>query len=211
MRLFEVINKNYNSNDLILLSDLYKLVEDKKAITVRKQLERLVEEKNLQRVTTGIYKLPSYSVTGRLKAVNIGDILDIKYIKKKDDCFGYYSGLTILNTLGICNQIPNTKEIVTNKESSRKRIVNICDYSVVLRKPETQINKSNAKILQFLDILKNIDEYRDVDKAIAKKFLAEYYGKDITINQIQKYIAYYPSKVSKKFMEYRIYELFAQK
>ena len=209
MNLYQTIKSNFKINEVILLSDIYKLQNQVKESTIRKEIDRLIDKKYLQRIDNGIYTLLSFSVTGKVKSVDINKVFEKKFISDYLETYGYYSGLTLLNRLGISNQIPNVKEIVTNKEKSRKRLVKINNFDVILRKPVIKITKENYLYLQFLDILKYLDNYNDVDDKFLKTILVKNYNNKLDLNTLQTYIKYYPSKVAKKFLEYKCYEMFA--
>ena len=204
------ILKNYKPNDIIFLLDLYNSNVSLNKDCIRKQVERLVDKKKLLKYSTGIYYIPSYSITGKLNEPNINKVITKKYISSNDEVFGFYSGITLLYNLGISNQIPNIKEIVTNKESSRKRVVSINDFNVIIRKPVVEITNSNYKILQLLDLLKYVDKYRDISKNDVKQIIYKNYLNYLSMAQIDKYLSYYPAKVSKIFMEYKLYEFTQQ-
>ena len=107
--------------------------------------------------------------------------------------------------------MPNTKEIVTNEEASRKRAVFINNREIILRKPRKKINNKNVNTLQFLDALNFFEKYADIDKLDAlNKIIGYFKDKGVTMDDVSKYSQYYPAKISKKIMEYKIYYEFTQ-
>ena len=71
------------------------------------------------------------------------------------------------------------------------------------------MNKDNVYTLQFLELMRIIDDYRDCSKEWAKEVIVEEYKGKVSWEKIEQYIKYFPSKVAKKMMEYKVYELFA--
>ncbi|MDD4211661.1 MAG: DUF6088 family protein [Clostridia bacterium] len=212
MFLISDIQKNYNLGEPILLKEIVDSFSNtKKEPSIRQELGRLVEKNELIKAGRGIYVLPEKSITGKYKKPDFDSIIQKKYFQANDKKSGYYAGLTALNNLGISFQVPNIKEITTNKESSRKREVVINNRNIILRRPRVNINNNNANTLQFLDIITIFEKYSDIDKFEAlNKIISYYKNKNVTMDNINKYIKYYPAKTSKKIMEYKIYNEFTQ-
>jgi len=212
MFLINDIQKNYNLGEPILLKEIVDSFSNtKKEPSIRQELGRLVEKNELIKAGRGIYVLPEKTITGKYKKPDFDSIIQKKYFQANDKKSGYYAGLTALNNLGISFQVPNIKEIITNKESSRKRKVSINNRNIILRRPRVIINNNNANTLQFLDIIEIFEKYSDIDKLEAlNKIISYYKNKGVTMDNINKYIKYYPAKTSKKIMEYKIYNEFTQ-
>lgn len=211
MNVYDLIVQKYRPGSIIFLSELNKLAEGEiKQPTLRKQIERLVVKEKLVRIDGGVYIYPEKStITGKFKAADIKKVIEKKYIEEENKKIGYYSGLTLLRQLGICNQIPNIDEIVTNKEKSNRRIAKISYQKVILKKSKVRIDNNNVETLQFLDLLRIIDDYRDSTKDWAQRQIIKKYRGKVTLDKITKYIKYFPNKVAKKIMEYKIYEILA--
>ena len=107
-------------------------------------------------------------------------------------------------------QVPYTLEIVSNAASANVRQVDVKGRKVVLRKPKTMVTAQNYRILQFLDLLKDIEVYADdTDEDVAAR-LAKYV-KDENMKQadVDRYLPLYPDKVYKNLYEMRLYNAFA--
>ena len=63
----------------------------------------------------------------------------------------------ILKEEGINLQVPVTVEIVSNEASAKVRDIDIKGQTIRLRKPRAKVTEENAKVLQFLDLLCEID------------------------------------------------------
>jgi predicted transcriptional regulator of viral defense system len=75
---------------------------------------------------------------------------DKKFIFDKNGAFGFYSGLTLQNAIGLTTPVPNTVEIVTNREKSRRREINVGNQNLCLRRSRTIITSRNVKPYNFL-------------------------------------------------------------
>ena len=199
MKLYDYILSNYKLNTPIIIGDIN--IPDMTNVNVRKQLSRLVEMKLLEKYSQGVYYLPKDTILGKSKLV-FEDVINQKYISNGDDVYGFYSGLSFLNKIGISTQIPFTYEIVTNKETSRKRIVSFNKRNVILRKAYVEINKDNVLELQFLDFI-NSTSIQEIKNNY--ELLKEYIGtNNLNKNIIIESLNYYPAMVSKKMIESRL-------
>ena len=82
---------------------------------------------------------------------------DKKFIFDKNGAFGFYSGLTLQNAIGLTTPVPNTVEIVTNREKSRRREINVGNQKLCLRRSRTIVTSRNLKALQLLELMNSID------------------------------------------------------
>ena len=82
---------------------------------------------------------------------------------------------------------------------------------VILRKPNAKITEENYKILQFLDLLKNIDISADqIGNELVERLANYLKNEKITEADIDRYISFYPDKVYRNFYEMRLYCVFAE-
>ena len=157
-----------------------------------------------------MFYIPTQS---RLKGgtpISAGTVAKYRYIYRRGEIEGYYSGYTFANQVGMTLQVPVTVEIVSNRASAKVRDIEIKGQTIRLRKPKTTVTNENAKVLQFLDLLCEVDRLSDESEDVISKRL-----KDIIKNQnikkqdIDAYISLYPIKVYKNFYEKGLYDVFA--
>jgi hypothetical protein len=79
----------------------------------------------------------------------------------------------------------------------------------VLRKARTEITKENVKVLQLLDLLKEMEMYCEVEKEEARRIIKKY----VKDNKIKKadfdmYLPLFPDKVYKAIYEMEIGNVF---
>ena len=112
----------------------------------------------------------------------------------------YYSDTELEYRLGLTKAKPNTIVIYTNGETTRMRRVMVGSQRIILRKPRTKIDKFNASVLCFLELMNGIDvETLDEYK---RKLISDYITENrITQKQITKYIPYFPDKTCRNLIE----------
>lgn len=175
----------------------------KSKTAIRKELSRAVSENKIIRRSQGVYYFKEEREMARELSFN--EIVEKKYIK--DDfgfpglnlnIYGYYSGQTFLNMIGISQQVPAVLEVTTNNTSC-KRIYQSGNYRCILRKGRTQIDRLNYKALQFFDMLSS--SLTDEEIRENKELLYRYISKTLTKNDFLKNINFYSNRVMKIIAE----------
>ena len=163
------------------------------------EMTKLCKEGKVVRFETGIYYIPKTNKFGTV-IFNQSKIVEKKYIKDDERVFGYYSGTELEYRLGLAKVKPNTIVIYTNGETTRMRRVMVGSQRIILRKPRTKIDKFNASVLCFLELINGIDvETLDEYK---RKLISDYIAENrITQRQITKYIPYFPDKTCRNLIE----------
>ena len=65
-------------------------------------------------------------------------------------------------------------------------------------------------MLQFLDLLKDVELYADEENADTRELIVKYIrDNSITMEKLDQYISLYPDKVYKNLYEMRLYHVFA--
>lgn len=205
--LLEYLQKNYKVNEPIFVSDIDLPVTD---TNLRQMFKVLCDSGQIYRYETGIYYMKGNT---RLKggvSLSASKVARYKYIARKDQVNGYYSGYTFANLLGLTTQVPYTIEIVSNCASAKCREVSVKNQKIILRRPRTQINKENVHVLQLLDLLKDFEQYVDEDMAAATYIISSYIEKiGMKRSDVDEYITLFPDRVYKYIYEMRLYNVFA--
>ena len=199
MILIDYLLKKYGTNKPIITEELS--IPEISYDNLRKQLSRYNSQGILEKYSQGVYYIPKETILGR-STLSIDDVINRKYITNDNEIYGFYSGLSFYNKLGISTQVPFVYEIVTNKEKSRVREITLKNQKIVLRKPYVKINKNNYLENQFLEFINNAN-YNDLSDNIdvLKKYIKD---NNLNKNVILDLITYYPSKTSKKLIESRL-------
>ena len=205
--LLEYLQKNYKVNEPIFVSDIDLPVTD---TNLRQMFKVLCDRGQIYRYETGIYYMKGNT---RLKGgvpLSASKVARYKYIARKDQVNGYYSGYIFANLLGLITQVPYTIEIVSNGASAKCREVSVKNQKIMLRRPRTRINKENVDVLQLLDLLKDFEQYVDEDMVAATYIISSYIKKiGMKRSDVDKYITLFPDRVYKYIYEMRLYNVFA--
>ncbi len=189
----DYIRKNYKEGEPILSKDLKQL--NISYDNLRQKLKKLTDQNKLTRIADGIY---SY---GSLPSIN--KIIENKYIKRNDKVFGYYTKNSLFKLLGfkIDNELD---EIVTNEFSAIVREIEVAGIKIKVRHSKIIINNNNYYILQFLDLVRDLEDYNIEQFELENKlklFILKY---QINKNEVDKYINLYPNITYKNFYKYNI-------
>ena len=198
--LYEYLKENYKENEPIFISELqYKNLNMN---AIRQQILNLTNKNLLIRYDTGIYFIPGKSIFKTSKTLYQNKVIEKKYISTNDEIVGYFSGLNFANRIGITTQVPNLYEVVSNKATCDYRELKIGSTKIILRKPRTKITKENYLELQFLDMIKEIDNISILDKDENKKIVLNYMNTaKISFAKLQKLLEFYPDKIYKNLYQ----------
>ena len=197
MTLYETLLNCFGYNEPFKTSEIN--FEDYSKEKICMEMTKLCKKGKVVRFETGIYYIPKTNKFGTV-IFNQSKIVDKKYIKDGEQVFGYYSDTELEYRLGLTKVKPNTIVIYTNGETTRMRRVMVGSQRIILRKPRTKIDKFNASILCFLELMNGIDvETLDEYK---RKLISDYIAENrITQRQITKYIPYFPDKTCRNLIE----------
>jgi len=120
-----------------------------------------------------------------------------KYIEDKGERFGFFTGFTALNALGLSTQFPFVPEIISNNATARKRYVEVKRQKFLIRKSRVAINNTNYPVLLILELTKILD----LEAITSKQFVRFIKENEITRDDIQKYCPSYPADVSTKLIK----------
>ena len=199
MILIDYLLNKYGTNKPILTEELS--ISEISYDNLRKQLSRYNSQGIIEKYSQGVYYIPKETILGK-STLSINDVIYRKYISDDNEIYGYFSGLSFYNKLGITTQVPFVYEIVTNKEKSRVRKITLKNKKIILRKPYATINRNNYLEAQFLEFINNAN-INDINDNIdtLKKYIKD---KNLNKNIILDLITNYPSKTSKRLIESRL-------
>ena len=204
--LYDYLIENYKPNEPIFVSDVELPVSDS---NLRQMFKTLCDAGKIERFDTGIYYIPKKSVLKNGAPLSADEVAVAKYILKKGKVDGFYSGYTFANQLGISTQVPYVKEIVSNNASTRVKEVMVRNKRILLRRARTPITNENYVVLQFLDLLKDLDKYYDISFDEVCERLSRYVrDENITKAQVDRYIGEYPDKIYKNIYRTGLYNVF---
>ena len=176
---------------------------------LRQQFKKLVDAGELSRFEPGVYFLPDHNHEYYPMSSNM--VAEYKYITDGDEIYGYYSGYTFANQLGLCLQVPYKEEIVTNNTTAIAREVKVGKIPFFIRRAKVAVTKENRNVLQLLDLLKDVEEYTDY---CCEEEAPDIIRRHILRNKIlradvDKYIENFPLKTYKYIYDLRLYDVLA--
>lgn len=200
--------ETFGYNEPIFINELN--IPDMSENAVRQAIKRLAANGFLQRFDTGIYYIPKPS---KLLGTSYLDPLTVimrKYVGNKSETYGYITGASFANQLGLTTQMPAVIEIVTNKEATKGRTVTIGGQTVRIKRPSLCITDKNATILQFLDTVSQAEKYSELAEAEMIERLQAYLLKcNLTKEQLSEASPALTGATAKKLIEWGMIYAFA--
>ena len=195
----ERIKKEYKPGQAILIESLLNLFPEYSRAYVFRLLASSAKQGELIRFARGVYCIPKPSFFG-CSSLTPGKVAERKYIRKGKSVYGLYAGLTLLNQFGISSQIPNTVEIVTNFEATRKRIVEIKGMRFILRKSRLRIDEGNLPYYVILQLFSDLDDIRSLDNLSMMRIRDYMKDQRLQKDKLAQYAMCFPSRVSKRLL-----------
>ena len=91
------------------------------------------------------------------------------------------------------------------KQTNEYRETSLAKSRVIVRKPKVPVTESNYKVLQFLDLLKDVDVYSEVTGKPLQERLYQYMSDaSLSLSEMEPYFSYYPDKLYKNLVETRV-------
>lgn len=189
----------YGSNKPLVFEEIQRVLSRYSMQRVYQLIDIAIAEGKLQRFENGIYYVPTKTIFG-ISKLDPAKVVFRKYVEDNDGkTYGYYSGLTLLNGLGLTTQVPNIIEVVTNKEASRVREVYVGKQKVRLRRARVPVTNENADALAVLDLFNALDPTSAPD--LDWSGVIDYVKKSgLNLKSIMAYSYAYPARAIKNLM-----------
>ena len=139
----ENLKRRFGANNPIFVEDILAAESNKSRPTVYRMIQRAVEEGTLMRYDRGIYYIPKQMEFG-LAVPSVDRVVEKKYIGDNGEVYGIYGKLVMEVNFALSTQVPNTIEVITNKEKRDVREIEIRNRKVILRKSRLPITSENA-------------------------------------------------------------------
>jgi hypothetical protein len=207
----DILRSEFGEDTPIFTHEITTLFPDISEVALFKRINKALVAGDLKRESRGVYYSPkTVKVLGktRQKPLDPMVVLRKKYLSSGDEVYGYFSGLKLENDSGISQQVPAMLEIITNKESARRRSLGpYAGYrDIVVKQARTPVTKDNVAALEALDLIDYapIEALESYQMDMLKKKVAQA-GRDKIISCLE----FYPARTSKKLLESERYGLFA--
>lgn len=197
--LLEKVQETYQKGEPIFIEDILSLYPEFTRAYVFRLAKQDETNRDLVRFSRGVYCIPKETVLGEV-TITSTMVANTKYVSNKDNVYGIYSGLSLLNDFAVSTQVPNITEIVTNNETTRKRVVDIKGMKFVLRKSRFEITKDNYQYYTLLQLFLELGNNPELS-TFSKERILEY----IKINNLDKsklilYAMSFPAQVMKNLI-----------
>ena len=202
----DYLMENYGYNEPIFINDLF--IEGISENAVRQSVERLAASGFLERYDSGIYYIPKRGGILGKSYLDPNIVIMRKYVQNKSDKYGYVTGLSFANELGLTTQMPAIIEVVTNREATNGRMVMVGNQKVRVKKSSVTISESNAELLQLLDAIGQAEKYTELTiKETIEKLIVYMRKKRFTQKQLSEVSYILTGTTAKKLIEWgMIYE-----
>lgn len=198
--------KTFEYNEPIFINELS--IPDMSESAIRQAVKRLVSSGFLKRYDTGIYYIPKPSKLLGASYLDPYAVIIRKYVKNNTGTYGYITGASFANQIGLTTQMPAILEIVTNKEATKGRVITIGVQKVRIKRSVLPITDSNASVLQFLDTVSQAEKYSELSEAETVSRLKAYLKQcQFTQKQLSEVTTALTGSTAKKLIEWgMIYE-----
>lgn len=198
--------ENYGYNEPIFLNDL--VIEGLSENAVRQSVKRLVASGFLERYDNGIYYIPKCGGLLGKSYLDPSIVIMRKYVQNKSEIYGYVTGISFANQLGLTTQMPAVIEVVTNREATNGRMITVGSQRVRIKKPAITVSDSNAELLQLLDTIGQAEKYTELTIEETIETLISYMRKKrFTKEQLSEVSSVLTGATAKKLIEWgMVYE-----
>ena len=194
MEIASSLQNKYSVNSPIFIDEIRSMFSNLSKIRVAQLIQESIDDGKLARFGIGIYYIPSKTILGN-STLSVTEVVEKKYIKNGKDVYGFYYGINFMNILGITTQVPNSYEIMTNKESTRVRKIKMENQEVILRKARIEINKANCRTLQFLEFVTSTKVELLLNN---REKIYDYVEMNLDKKEIINYMTKFPAKTIKR-------------
>lgn len=192
--------ENYGYNEPIFLNDL--TIQGLSENAVRQAVKRLVANGFLERYDNGIYYIPKRDGLLGKSYLDPSLVIMRKYIQSKSEIYGYVTGESFANQLGLTTQMPAVIEVVTNREATNGRTITVGSERVRIKKAPIMVSDSNADLLQLLDSIGQAEKYTELSIHETIDILISYVRKKcFTKDQLSEVIPALTGATAKKLIE----------
>lgn len=189
--------QKYGYNKPIFIEDIFACLKEYSRQRIYQLIEEAISCGKLSRYDRGIYYLPTVTEFGP-STLSFDEVICRKFIKDGEEVFGVYGKYVMDLNFLLSTQVPNTIEIITNKESRDIRQVEIRGRKVILRKSRFPINKENEKVYILMEFFNSIDLNEFSKNNLSRKSISDYIiSNNIDSNKIYSLANMFPAKTMK--------------
>ena len=207
--LVERLKKNFNTNEPIFTNEILEMFSEYSRAYIFRLIKKAEKKGEIINFDTGVYFIPTKSIIGS-STITAEDVVNKKYVGYKDDVYGVYSGLNLQNMFSVTTQMPNTIEIVSNRESMRCRRIMIDGRTIILRKSRCKIDRSNAHTYTILQLLSEMGMTTAMDDRAKESIIRYMRENKVSNDDLISLAKVFPAQTAKNLMYSGVLYDFAQ-
>jgi hypothetical protein len=193
MVLYDYLITTYGKGEPIFLSDD---LPGSSSASIRQEMKHLTDTGKVERFCNGVYYLPYLTILGTKGKLSVEQVVEKKYICPDGKISGYITGLQLANLYGFTTQNSACIEVCSNLATSRQRRMDLNGRKVLLYQPVAEITEENRPVLQFLDLMLNIDKYSELPiEQMQRQIEKTIRALNVRIPDIKTYISGYPDRI----------------
>ncbi len=207
MELVNCLKTQYGENTPIFFEDIANVCSGYTRGRVYQLIDAAMNSGLLAKAGYDCYYVPTTTPFGK-SLLNPRKIIEKKYISNNGKVYGFYTGISLLNSFGITTQMPNVIEVFTNNEATKSRRITINNQTIIVKRARTTINSANYKEMMLLELF-NLADARSIDVQATQKIVDYMKKNNISIQGIMKYAEFVPARAIKNFMSSEVQNAFA--
>lgn len=207
MELVNCLKTQYGENTPIFFEDIANVCSGYTRGRIYQLIDAAMNSGLLAKAGYDCYYVPTTTPFGK-SLLNPRKIIEKKYISNNGKVYGFYTGISLLNSFGITTQMPNVIEVFTNNEATKSRRVTINNQTIIVKRARTTINSANYKEMMLLELF-NLADARSIDVQATQKIVDYMKKNNISIQGIMKYAEFVPARAIKNFMSSEVQNAFA--
>ena len=196
----ERIKENFQINEPIFTQEILDLFSDYSRAQVFRFINTAKDRGEIVQFDKGIYYLPKMTYFG-MSNISVDSVIEKKYLSNKNDNYGVYSGIRLLNMFSVTTQVPVVIEIVSNNESSRCRKITIKGRRFIVSKSRCEINNENVFTYYILQLFSEFSNQTKLNDLAKKKLLEFMEEKGVTVQKILELSLKFPANTIKKLLK----------
>ncbi len=190
----EAIIEKYGYDTPVFTKEILEMFPEYSEVYVFRKLKEEKENGEISSLDRGIYYISEKYEFGNTTITPL-QAMKKRYMEDGDDVYGVYGGFTLQNMFGLIEQMPNTVEIISNNESTRKREVMVGNMTFILRKSRVTITRENAPTYMVLELFSEENSLALNPSAEAMQIIKKYMEKNnITRTQLIEMSHYFPKR-----------------
>ncbi len=195
-----VLRKKFKANTPIFTEEILETFKEYSRPRIFQLLNESLDNGSIIKYDYGVYYIPNRNELG-ISSISFDQVIEKKYLCNKKKIYGFLGKSYIYKLFGL-SYGDEVIEIITNNESSIKRIVCIKNRNVILHKSRCKITNQNINVYLLLELLTEFDikKYNN-DLEFRNKVHEFIKTKKITKNKITNMMKYFPKKTLKNYLE----------